>query len=177
MITNHIIFFLATLRQFCPVDLIIPKNRKITPQRLKITLLPEKFLPPINSSLQGRLGISQQRLLFLRQFVKLFVCRFFFSIVQHIFQLPIIIMIRCQSYLNHTTEYSAFLGFIEKSIYPVRPHSRQLIIKRSFITAFSFLQRNHQLPFGKCNTDQSIFSRLSFFIHHSIFQPKRKNRQ
>lgn len=24
-------------------------------------------------------------------------------------------MIRCQSYLNHTTEYSAFLGFIEKA--------------------------------------------------------------
>ena len=57
------------------------------------------------------------------------------------------------------------------------PHSRQLIIKRPFITAFSFFQRNHQLPFGKYDTDQSIFSRLSFFIHHSIFQPKRKNRQ
>ncbi|MFS2996081.1 hypothetical protein AAH013_17250, partial [Phocaeicola dorei] len=28
----------------------------------------------------------------------------------HIFQLPIIIMIRCQSNLNHTTEYSAVLG-------------------------------------------------------------------
>lgn len=71
-------------------------------------------------------------------------------------------MIRCQSNLNHTTEYSAFLGFIEKSIHSVRSHSRQLIIKRSFITAFSFLQRNHQLPFSKCDTDQSIFSRLSF---------------
>ena len=39
MITNHIIFFLAPLRQFRPVDFDNTENRKDN-KRLKITLLP-----------------------------------------------------------------------------------------------------------------------------------------